>query len=380
MPGDRRGLQLWRTNRPMPETQTVPLPPNSTIGIIGGGQLARMLASSAAKLGYRTIVLEPTPDCPAAQLANHQIVAAYDDDAALAELRAAADVVTYEFENVPLHSARVLERDVHLYPPARALEVSQDRLIEKTFLKEAGIEVAAFANIENVDSLEVALGRFGSGVLKTRRFGYDGKGQHVFRPDAAPTREDLVEILDSLGNPHACVLEQFIKFRSEFSIIAVRGQDGSIEAFEPSRNTHEAGILRRSIVPAGLSEPTEHTACQVATSILTKLDYVGALGIEFFETDDGLLVNEIAPRVHNTGHWTVEACYVSQFEQHIRAIVGLRLGSTHRHSDCEMVNLLGDEIYNLSELAGGERDFPTLYGKSEARPGRKMGHVTRLTS
>ena len=379
MPGARPERQRLQMNPVMTEADNKPLPPNSTVGIIGGGQLGRMLASSAAKLGYRTIVLEPADDCPAAQLANRQIVAAYDDERALAELKCNCDIVTYEFENVPLKAARTIEKDMPLYPPSRALEVSQDRVVEKTFLRDAGVDVAPFAAIDNVDALAEALAGFDGGVLKTRRFGYDGKGQHVFQPGSVPATEKLAEILEGLGQPHACVLEKLIDFKSEFSIIAARGRDGSVATYEPAANTHENGILRRSVVPSNLPESILPKARDVAQTVLTTLDYVGVVGIEFFETSNGLLVNEIAPRVHNTGHWTVEACYTSQFEQHIRAVVGLPLASARRHSNCEMLNLLGEEIYRLDELAGGELDYVTLYGKAEARSGRKMGHVTRLT-
>jgi len=357
-----------------------PLPPNGTIGIVGGGQLGRMLASSAAKLGYRVVILEPAQDCPAAQLANCHIVASYDDPSAIARLVSGCDVVTYEFENVPLAAARAIEKEVPLYPPSRALEVSQDRLVEKNFLQSVGIDVAPFVAIESVVDVAAALKKMNGAVLKTRRFGYDGKGQHVFQPGSAVDSGLIARSLSEIGQHDAisCVLEELIDFRGEFSIIAARGQDGRVVSFDPAANVHESGILRRSVVPGGLCDATVEKARDIANRVLDALDYVGVVGIEFFETEDGLLVNEIAPRVHNTGHWSVEACHVSQFDQHIRAIAGLPLGTTARHSDCEMINLLGDEIDRLDELAGGKTDFVTLYGKSEAREGRKMGHVTRL--
>jgi len=353
---------------------TGPLGPNATIGIVGGGQLGRMLAVAAAQLGFRTIVLEPGDNAPAAQVCNEHICAAYDDCGALAKLAQACDVVTYEFENVPLDAARFLDTKVPLYPPSRALEVSQDRLVEKTTLQEAGISVAPFATVSNSDDLQAALTKFEGGVLKTRRFGYDGKGQHVFN-----TAQDdgLEKIVSGLGGG-LFVLEQKIDFISEFSVIAARAIDGSVRAFDPSTNVHEDGILRRSIVPANLSGQTAKDAMKIAGQILDTLNYVGVIGVEFFETRDGLLVNEFAPRVHNSGHWTHEACLVSQFEQHIRAITGMPLGSAARHSDCEMINLIGTD--DLAPWLEDETAGITLYGKAEARAGRKMGHVTKLIS
>lgn len=358
-----------------------PLPPNATIGIIGGGQLGRMLASSAAKLGFRTVVLEPQHDCPAAQFSNRQIVAAYDSEAALKKLVEACDVVTYEFENVPLSAAHYIETCRPLYPPAEALRVSQDRLAEKRFLESHGVPVASFHPVANVDDLGDGLTAFGSGVLKTCRFGYDGKGQHVFRAGDDTSAEALNSVLEAtgaVGGGTPWVLEKLVAFEREFSIIAARAQDGMIVLFEAAQNMHENGILRRSTVPTIV--PEKHLAAAQAhiETMLTALDYVGVVGVEFFDTAAGVLVNEIAPRVHNTGHWTVEACATSQFDQHIRAATGLPLGSPERFNDCEMINLLGDEA---DEIAGYLKDSATrvtLYGKLEARPGRKMGHLTRL--
>ncbi len=351
-----------------------PLPPNSTIGIVGGGQLGRMLASAAARLGFQTIILEPTEGAPAAQVANRQIVAPYDDEAALAELAELCDVVTYEFENVPLSAARFLEERVALYPPAKALEVSQDRLVEKEALERAGIEVAPYRPVDNTAQLEKALAEFGGGVLKTRRFGYDGKGQHVFQ---SGTVEDADAILSKTGSG-SFVLEKLIDFRSEFSVIAARARDGAKAAFDPATNVHEEGILRTSTVPASIGDEITAKAAEVARKLLDSLDYVGVIGIEFFETADGILVNEIAPRVHNSGHWTREACHVSQFEQHIRAISGHMLGVAARHSDCFMHNLIGDQADDIGGLMKEDGVIVTLYGKAESRPGRKMGHFTRL--
>lgn len=353
------------------------LPPGSTIGIIGGGQLGRMLAMAAARLGYRTTILEPQEDCPAAQVANRHIVAAYDDSTALDELTATSAVVTYEFENVPLRAAEHLAGIVRVSPPPKALEVSQDRVTEKSFLNEIGVPTARFVAIDSDEQLAAALEGFnGSGVLKTRRMGYDGKGQLVFRNAA---RGDVQGAYTALGGV-PLILEGLIPFDYEISIIAARSLDRATEAYEPARNVHRNGILHSSTVPAGVSDATRESASGAARMILEALDYVGVIGVEFFALADGsLLVNEIAPRVHNSGHWTEAACAVSQFEQHIRAVAGLPLGDTRRHSDAEMENLIGDDIARVPALLAEPDNVVHLYGKAEARPGRKMGHFTRMS-
>jgi 5-(carboxyamino)imidazole ribonucleotide synthase len=353
-----------------------PLPAGSSIGIIGGGQLGRMLAMAAARLGFRTVILERQPDCPAAQVASRQIAAAYDDPAALDELAKAAAVVTYEFENVPVAAAERLATSVPVFPPPRALEVSQDRLVEKRFLNDAGISTARFLPVDNEDGLVEALRAFdGKGVLKTRRLGYDGKGQRVFR-DGYPS--DGRDVLSAMGDA-PLILESFVPFEREISVIAARGQDGALAAYDPAENVHCEGILRSSTVPAVVSEATATMAREAAFAVLRALDYVGVIGVEFFVlADGGLIANEIAPRVHNSGHWSEAACAVSQFEQHIRAVAGLPLGDTARHSDCVMENLIGDEVLRAPELLAEPNLVLHLYGKAEARPGRKMGHFTRL--
>ncbi|QPC90458.1 5-(carboxyamino)imidazole ribonucleotide synthase [Mesorhizobium sp. INR15] len=353
------------------------LPAGSTIGIIGGGQLGRMLAAAAARLGYRTVVLEPQPDCPAAQVANRQITAAYDDQTAHAELTAASAVVTYEFENVPVAAANALASTAPVYPPARALEVAQDRVTEKTFLNSIGIPTADFRPVGNDSDLTAALKAFaGNGVLKTRRMGYDGKGQRVFRNMEAGGFAGTFEAMGSVP----LVLEAFVPFEREISVIAARGIDGAVAAYDPAENVHRHGILHSSTVPAGISAETAAAAQAAAKTILSALDYVGVIGVEFFVLADGsLLANEIAPRVHNSGHWTEAACVVSQFDQHIRAIAGLPLGSPSRHSNCMMENLIGDDVSRVAELLGEPDLMLHLYGKAEARPGRKMGHFTRIS-
>ncbi|RWC44483.1 MAG: 5-(carboxyamino)imidazole ribonucleotide synthase [Mesorhizobium sp.] len=353
------------------------LPAGSTIGIIGGGQLGRMLAMAAARLGYRTVVLEPQPDCPAAQVANRQIAAAYDDTVALAELAAVSAVVTYEFENVPVMAASALAVTVPVYPPARALEVAQDRVAEKKFLNGIGIPTADFCPVDNDDELTAALKKFdGSGILKTRRMGYDGKGQRVFRNMETG---GFAGTCEAMGNV-PLILESFVGFEREISVIAARGMDGSLAAYDPAENVHRDGILHSSTLPARIGSETAAAAQAAAAKILAALDYVGVIGIEFFVFADGaLLANEIAPRVHNSGHWTEAACIVSQFEQHIRAVAGLPLGNPGRHLDCVMENLIGDDVLRVPALLAEPDLMLHLYGKAEARPGRKMGHFTRMS-
>jgi 5-(carboxyamino)imidazole ribonucleotide synthase len=352
------------------------LAPGAAIGIIGGGQLGRMLAMAAARLGYHTVILEPQPDCPAAQVANRQIAAAYDDPAALDELARVSAVVTYEFENVPVTAAHRLAGQVAVCPPPRALEVAQDRLTEKRFLNAAGISTARFFAVDSDDDLGAALGALdGSGVLKTRRLGYDGKGQRVFRAAAAG---EVAGAYAAMGGV-PLILEELVPFAREISVIAARSGDGRLAAYDPVENVHRGGILHSSTVPAAISPDTAASACAAAFAILEALDYVGVIGVEFFVLADGsLIANEMAPRVHNSGHWTEAACAVSQFEQHIRAIAGLPLGDTGRHSDCVMENLIGDDVSRTPGLLAEPGLVLHLYGKAEARPGRKMGHFTRL--
>lgn len=351
-----------------------PLAPGATIGIVGGGQLGRMLAMAAARLGYRTVVLEPQADCPAAQLCHQHIVAAYDDEAALADLAARCDVVTYEFENVPLATAQALAGKARLHPPARALEVAQDRLTEKTFLNGIGISTAAFRLVDNEDMARAALAELGSeAILKTRRLGYDGKGQVRLSPES-----DAGAAFNDLGGVPQ-IMEALVGFDCEISVVAARDEAGRLAAFEPARNVHRNGILHSSTLPSGAALATEGAARDAAFAILEALDYVGVIGVEFFVMADGtVLVNEIAPRVHNSGHWTEAACATSQFEQHIRAICGLPLGSTARHSDCVMENLIGDDVGRTEGLLAEPGVLVHLYGKAEVRVGRKMGHFTRL--
>jgi 5-(carboxyamino)imidazole ribonucleotide synthase len=348
----------------------------SVIGILGGGQLGRMLAIAAARLAYKTVILDPDPNAPAAQVANRHVIAGYDDRKALADFAAACDVVTYEFENVPVEAASLIAAVTPVFPKPNALDVAQDRIAEKEFLNRIGVATAPFRAIERFAELSDALQAFhGAGILKTRRLGYDGKGQAVL--NGADARQ-VAAAFAALGGK-ALVLEGFVPFTAEISVIAARSRDGGFAAFDPPRNSHESGILARSSVPSGLSAQIEQTAVSITRSIMDALDYVGVMGVELFVLEDGtLLVNEIAPRVHNSGHWTEAACLTSQFEQHIRAITGLPLGDTARHSDCVMENMIGADVDRAVQLAAEANVLIHLYGKTEPRPGRKMGHFTRI--
>ncbi|KQT52141.1 MULTISPECIES: 5-(carboxyamino)imidazole ribonucleotide synthase [unclassified Aureimonas] len=352
---------------------SAPLPIGATIGIVGGGQLARMLASAAARLGYRTLILDPDAACPAAQLANETIVARYDDVTALADLAERSAVVTYEFENVPVDPIRTVEAKTPVFPPPNALEVSQDRVVEKAFLNGIGIATAGWRAVDTAQELDHALNDLGGDcILKTRRFGYDGKGQATIRP-----KSPYADAFESLGGKPS-ILEKKVPFLYELSVIAARGRTGEIRVYDAAENVHSLGILKRSTAPGRIPLYVAAEAAAIATEILERLDYVGVIGVEFFAAESGLLVNEIAPRVHNSGHWTEAACTVSQFEQHIRAVAGLPLGETQRHSDCVMENLIGADVEKALPLLSEPNLVLTLYGKSEARPGRKMGHFTRL--
>jgi len=352
-----------------------PLPPGSTIGILGGGQLGRMLALSAARLGLDVVILTPDEGSPASRVSRETIVAAYDDDAALGRLAALADVVTYEFENVPAATVAALNRlGVPTAPGPLALAVAQDRVEEKTFLNAAHAPTVAFAPVDSAADIEAALPRIGlPALLKTRREGYDGKGQAWIRDAGA-----AAEALASVGGAPS-ILEARAAFTRELSIIAARGRDGQTAFYPLSENVHEGGVLRTTYAPAKVTPALQAEAERIAGEVLGRLDYVGVMGIELFDLGDGtLLVNEIAPRVHNTGHWTQDGCEVDQFEQHIRAVAGWPLGDTTPAVSVEMTNLLGDEVLDWAALAADPDARLHLYGKGEPRPGRKMGHVNRV--
>lgn len=355
------------------------LKPNSTIGIIGGGQLGRMLAMAAAQLGFKTIILEPDPNAPAAQVANDQIMATYDDEIALESLAQQCDVITYEFENVPASAVEILEDISRVYPGSKALKISQDRLLEKENAVSIGATPAKFFKINTIEELKDGLKIVGyPAILKTRRMGYDGKGQVRINFEA-----DVVSAFEAMNDQDA-ILEAFISFSCEISVIAARSPAGTFTSFDIAENVHKNHILDTSTIPAKIHDDVAVKAIEVAKKIADNLDYVGVFAVEFFvegaqTANFALYVNEIAPRVHNSGHWTEAACAVSQFEQHIRAISGLPLGDPSRHSNCVMQNLIGSDVDGLSALCEKSNARIHLYGKLEARAGRKMGHVTYLS-
>ncbi len=352
----------------------VVLDPLATIGILGGGQLGRMLALAAARLGFKCHVFDPTPDSPAFDVVHRVTCADYTDAEALDRFAADVDVVTYEFENVPAQTAMFLSSRLAVLPDPQILATTQDRLVEKTFIGSLGIRTAAFAAVTQAGDLPAAVGQIGvPAVLKTRRLGYDGKGQVMIENGSDP-RAAWREVG---GQP--CILEAFVPFEREVSVVAARGQDGAIECFDVTENEHRDHILKVSRVPAALPAAAAQRARQIAETIAHKFDYVGVLAVEMFVLPGGeLLVNEIAPRVHNSGHWTLDGASVSQFEQHIRAVAGWTLAKPVRLGRVEMINLLGSEIEDFRRWLDIRGAAVHLYGKSAVRPGRKMGHITRV--
>ncbi len=349
------------------------IPPGETIGILGGGQLGRMLAMAAARLGYRVHIFAPESDSIAADVAAQFTCAEWSDAAAMAAFAADCAVVTYEFENVPVGPLKALGQ-TPLLPNAGALEVAQDRLNEKRFVTQLGGRPAPFAAVDTAEDLAQALATIGApGILKTRRDGYDGKGQWRIMADHDADGVVLT------GQP--LVYEGFVRFAGEFSVILCRAQDGEIVFWDSAENVHKGGILDRSTVPAGAEIASQvPDARELAAKVAAALNYVGVLTLEFFATADGPVFNEMAPRVHNSGHWTIEGALTSQFENHIRAICGLPLGDPALAAQgVEMWNLIGDEAHDWAPILSDPRNHLHLYGKAAARPGRKMGHVTRLT-
>lgn len=349
------------------------LNPGASLGILGGGQLGRMLSVAAARLGFKTHIFEPGANPPAGQVADRVTTAAYEDAGALEQFAQSVDVITYEFENIPTQALDLLEAHRPIRPGREALRVSQDRLTEKNFLQDLGLQTAPFADISDLASLQKAIEQVGTpAILKTRRFGYDGKGQARLH---AP--EDAAAALgDMAGAPS--ILEGFVEFTHEVSVIAARGLDGQVACFDPGENVHRDGILHTTTIPARLSAAQRTDAILLAANILNALDYVGVMGVELFVTPQGLIVNEIAPRVHNSGHWTQNGCAVDQFEQHIRAITGWPLGDGQRHSDVVMENLIGTDMDRVPELSSESDIALHLYGKAEVKAGRKMGHFNRV--
>ncbi len=357
----------------MPE---LTLPPGSTIGVLGGGQLGRMLAVAASRLGLKTHIYSDEPNAPAFDVAAQSAIGSYDDQTSLAGFAANVDVITCEFENVPATALEVAGRAAPVFPSAKSFAVAQDRLAEKDFVNALGIAVAPYAAVASLDELRAGLARVKApALLKTRRFGYDGKGQVLIHTEA-----EAESAWETIGGVPS-VLEGVVRFEREVSVIAVRGQDGTVQFYDVVENVHQGGILATSRVPARISESIVFEARNIAGKIAEALGHVGVICVEMFERESEtphLIVNEFAPRVHNSGHWTIDACLISQFENHVRAICGWPLGDVARHSDAVMTNLIGADVDDWPTLAAEPGMAVHLYGKAEARPGRKMGHVTRL--
>jgi 5-(carboxyamino)imidazole ribonucleotide synthase len=351
------------------------LEPEATIGILGGGQLGRMLALAAARLGFKCHIFAPSPDSPAFDVVHRVTCADYNDSEALDRFAADVDVVTYEFENVPAETATFLAARRPVLPDPQVLAITQDRLVEKTFIGGLGIGTASFAAVDGPADLAAAIERIGRpAILKTRRFGYDGKGHAIIRNGSDPA----AAWRDIGGQP--CILEAFVPFEREVSVVAARAYDGSVECFDVTENEHRDHILKISRVPAALPEAAAAEARRIAETIAQKFNYVGVLAVEMFVLRDGgeILVNEIAPRVHNSGHWTLDGASVSQFEQHIRAVAGWPLAKPVRCGRVEMTNLIGSEVEEYRAWLKVPGAAVHLYGKAAVRPGRKMGHVTRV--
>ena len=354
---------------------TTPLPPNATIGIVGGGQLGRMSAMAAARLGYRCHILTPEPDSPAAQVAAAVTLGDFEDADALRRFARAVDVITFEFENVSAEGLDLLASLRPVRPSPQVLRTSQDRVAEKTFLNGAEVATAPWWPIADLDALHAAVAVSGlPAVLKTTRLGYDGKGQAMLR-----TLADLQPAFESLA-PHPLILEGFVDFADEISVIVARGTDGAIAAFDTVLNRHRDHILDLTLAPAPIAPSIAAEAQAIARRVAERIGLIGLLAVEMFIDRDGrVLANEIAPRPHNSGHWTIDACPASQFELHVRAVAGLPLPAASRHADAVMKNLVGpDEMALWPRILASPGLIPHLYGKAEARPGRKMGHVTRL--
>ena len=343
---------------------------NKTIGILGGGQLAKMLAIAAANLGFNINIYCPDRDCPAAQVANKVTFGNYDDSENLVAFAKNVDILTYEFENIDTKALEELDQQVEIRPSIKALKISQDRYTEKSYLNSLGIKTTQFYKIDSVADIEKLLNRLKKPILiKTRRLGYDGKGQVLIK-----NQDDINQYF--LGKSLApSITEEVISFDRELSVIIVRDKKGNIKAFEPGENVHENGILLTTTLPTSTSEVLKNNATIIAKKIVDDLGYIGVMGVEFFLKGQELYVNEIAPRVHNSGHWTMDGSYSSQFQQHIRAIMDLPLLSTERHSDVIMYNLIGTVTSNL---VNNELAKVYIYGKKDVLPGRKMGHVNLI--
>ena len=353
---------------------TDPLPVGATIGILGGGQLGRMLSVAASRLGFKTCIFEPGANCPASQVSSQHFEKQYSDTEALTAFAQSCDVITFEFENIPDDAFNAL-LPVPVHPNRLALSTAQNRVFEKNAIQDIGFKVAPFAAVHDEAELRAAVSQIGTpSILKTQTLGYDGKGQIRIAEG-----DDLAAIWAQM-NDAPCVLEGFIDFSHEVSVIGARGLDGQVACYDPGENVHLDGILHTTTVPANLTAAQRTDAVLMAGQIMNALDYVGVMGLELFVTPKGLIVNEIAPRVHNSGHWTQNGCSIDQFEQHIRAIAGWPLGDGARHSDVVMENLIGDDMDRVKELSGRPEAALHIYGKAQVKPGRKMGHVNTVTS
>ncbi len=347
------------------------LPLNSTIGILGGGQLARMLSLACVKLGLSSHILDPNPSSPAFEVAKKFSIASFQDKKALEKFAREIDVLTYEFENIPLDTINYLKQFCKIFPDINALEISQDRLLEKKFLNDIGLKTAPYHKVDSLPEFTASIDKIGfPAILKTRKFGYDGKGQALIE-----NKKSALQAFDLLKKT-PLVMEKFIPFEKEISVIVTRNLSGEVVCFDPGENQHKNGILHSTTVPANISLDLQMDAVLLAAKIANSLDYTGVMGVELFlKKDKTLIVNEIAPRVHNSGHWTQNGCSIDQFDQHIRAISGRKLGDGKRHLDIRMVNLLGNDILKYSNSANGALH---IYGKKEMRSGRKMGHINYI--
>lgn len=345
------------------------------IGMLGGGQLGRMSAQAGEKIGLKTHVYCPEDDSPAEQVAAFHTRAAYEDKDALKKFAQSVDAITYEFENIPLETVQYLETLRPVYPSSKVLAIGQERLKEKSTMNSYGLATTRFASAKSANDIKNVMKEWGatSCIIKTIRFGYDGKGQaYVLTPDDA---ERCFAALKS----DIVIVEEVVDFDCEISVIVARAQDGDVGAYTPGINVHENHILHSTTVPAPLAETLLDDAMNMACQLAEKIELIGVMGVEMFVTHDArILINEIAPRPHNSGHWTIDACHCSQFEQHMRAVSGMNLGSFARHHDAMMINLLGEEILRAREMSNEPNTFVTDYGKKDPKPGRKMGHITVL--
>jgi len=344
----------------------------TTLGIIGGGQLGRMICYSAHKRGLKTVILSDQQDCPAQDVCNNSIIGDYRDKNILKNFCESIDLATFEFENIPLETAQFVESNKKLFPSANILKITQNRLLEKKFLQENGIKTADFLAINNIDDLKVALEKFKKGILKTATMGYDGKGQFIL-----DEKSEITKIYEQVKNL-PLIFEKFCQFESEASVIVGRSISGEIKAYEPLTNFHKNGILSRSFYPAKISSPQKIRAQKIATKIAEKINLIGILAVEFFIFDNQILVNELAPRPHNSGHFSMDGSITSQFDQLIRCLVGDSLGNTRFHSQGQMINLIGNDIEELIKYQNNPNAKIHLYGKKIAKEGRKMGHINLL--